>query len=274
MTGPRANARDDLLERIARTTVAAWGRYASRVGGRVVVDNGLTFVVGTHPTPIIINTVFRTEPGVAPLKVLARSRAFYEAIGHGFTMLTSDHADADLIDAAQANGWTMAIEVPAMVCRSAVPDRPLPVGASIRRADPVVDIDVFRAVVREGFASDADEIAAADTVFSSPAALDTPDTVAVIASIDGRDAAAAMVNVIDRMGYVGWVGTLPAFRKRGLGELVSRAATNAAFELGADIVALEASPMALPLYARIGYETVGIDRIWLPPLDGSSTSDR
>ena len=257
----------DLLERIARTTVAAWGQYASRVGGRVVIDAGLTFVVGTHPSPIIINTVFRTDPSVAPMDVFARSQAFYEAIRHRFTLLTSDHADADLEAAAEASGWLMAIKVPAMVCRSAVADRPLPAGASIRRADPLVDIDAFRVVVREGFASDDDEIAAADTVFSSPAALDMPDTVAVIASMDGRDAAAAMVNVIDGMGYVAWVGTLPEFRRRGLGELVSRAATNAAFELGADIVALEASSVGLPLYARIGYETVGIDRIWLPPSD-------
>jgi GNAT superfamily N-acetyltransferase len=265
VAGPGANAADDLLERLANTTVAAWGQYASRVGGRVVADAGVTFVVGTHPTPIIINTVFRTDPSVAPIDLFTRSQAFYQAMGHGFTMWTSDHTDADLDDAAETSGWWMAIKLPAMVCRSALPDRPLPAGASIRRADPLVDIDSFRAVVREGFASDADEIAAAETVFSSPAALDMPDTVAVIASIDGRDAAAAMVNVIDGMGYVGWVGTLPAFRRRGLGELVSRAATNAAFERGADIVALEASSMAAPLYSRIGYEIVGMDRIWLPP---------
>lgn len=256
---------DELLDRIARTTVAAWGQYASRVGGRVEVEAGLTFVVGTHPTPIIINTVFRTDPSVTPLELFARSQAFYTAISHRFTLLTADHADADLNDAAKANGWLMASKLPAMVCPSAIPDRPLPAGASIRRADPQVDSEAFRAVVRDGFASDADEIAAVDTVFSSPAALDMPDTVAVIASIDGRDAAAAMVNVIDRMGYVGWVATLPAFRRRGLGELVSRAATNAAFELGADVVALEASSMGLPLYLQMGYETVGIDRIWLPP---------
>ena len=154
-----------------------------------------------------------------------------------------------------------------MVCRAAVPDRPLPAGASIRRADPLADVDAVRAIAREGFASDDDEIAAADTVFSTPAALDMPDTVAVVASIEGLDAAVAMVNVIDRMGYVGWVGTLPAFRRRGLGEAVSRAVTNAAFERGADIVALEASSMAVPLYSKLGYETVGIDRVWLPPAD-------
>jgi ribosomal protein S18 acetylase RimI-like enzyme len=231
----------------------------------VVVDAGLTFVVGTHPTPIIINTVFRTDASVAPMALFARSQAFYQAIGHRFALLTSDHADVDLNDAAAASDWLMAAKLPAMVCRSAVPDRPLPAGASIRRADPQVDGEAFRAVVRDGFASDADEIAAVDTVFSSSAALDAPDSVAVIASIDGRDAAAAMVNVIDQIGYVGWVATLPVFRRRGLGELVSRAATNAAFELGADIVALEASSMGLPLYVQMGYETVAIDRIWLPP---------
>jgi ribosomal protein S18 acetylase RimI-like enzyme len=267
LAGPGANSTGALLDRIARTTVAAWGQYASRVGGRVDVDEGLTFVVGTHPTPIIINTVFRTDPALPPMALFARSQAFYRALGHRFTLLTSDEADADLNDAARASGWTLAIELPAMVCRAAVPDGSIPAGASIRRADPQVDIDAVRAIVREGFASDDDEIAAADSVFSSPAALDAPDTVAVIASIEGRDAAVAMVNVIDRMGYVGWVGTLPAFRRRGLGELVSRVATNAAFERGADVVALEASAMAVPLYSRLGYETVGIDRVWLPPAD-------
>ena len=233
----------------------------------MVVDEGLTFVVGTHPTPIIINTAFRTDSSVTPMDVFARSQAFYQALGNRFSLLTSDHADADINEVAEASGWSMAIELPAMVCRAAVPDASVPAGASIRRAEPLVDIDALRSVVRDGFASDEDEIAAANTVFSSSAALDTSDTVAVIASIDGRDCAAAMVNVIDRMGYVGWVGTLPAFRRRGLGELVSRAATNAAFERGADIVALEASSMAMPLYSRIGYETVGTDRIWLPPSD-------
>src|SRR5258706_12626788 len=57
----RSETTDDLLERIARTTVVAWGHYATRVGGRVVVDAGLTFLVGTDPTPAFINTVLRTD---------------------------------------------------------------------------------------------------------------------------------------------------------------------------------------------------------------------
>ena len=229
----------------------------------MVVDEGLTFVVGTHPTPIIINTAFRTDPSVAPIEVFARSQAFYQALGNRFTWLSpimrtriSTRSQRRVVGRWPSNRprWCVAppsrtpwfLPVPRSTCRSAGGYR------------------CPRGVVRDGFASDEDEIAAANTVFVVGRSR-MPDTVAVIASIDGRDAAAAMVNVIDRMGYVGWVGTLPAFRRRGLGELVSRAATNAAFERGADIVALEASPMAVPLYSRIGYETVGIDRIWLPP---------
>ncbi len=265
MTDLETSASRDLLTWIGRVTVSAWAGYTTRSGGRVVEDRGLTYLVGSHPTPIIINTVFRTDPAVEPADVLARSRTFYRSIRHAFTLLTSDHSDQDLNAAAENAGWLMAIEIPAMVCRSVLPDLPLPAAASIRRADPVRDIASFRAVVRDGFASGDDEIAAAETVFSSSEALDAPDTVGVIASIDGVDAAAALVNVIGEMGYVAWVGTVPEYRRRGLGDAVSRAATNAGFELGARIVALEASPMGLPLYAKMGYETVAIDRIWLPP---------
>jgi ribosomal protein S18 acetylase RimI-like enzyme len=255
----------DLLARIGRVTVSVWGLYATRAGGRLVLDGGLTYIVGSHRTPVIINTVFRTEPRVAPADLFARSREFYAGLGHGFTLVTSDHSDADLEEAADAGGWTMAMKLPAMVCRAPRSGNPSPAGISLRHADPTADIDAFRAVVRDGFASDEDEIAAVETVYSTPAALDDTNTVGVLASVGGRDVAVARVDVIDGMGYVGWVGTLPSFRRRGLGELVTRAATNAAFELGADIVALEASPMGLPLYEKMGYETVAIDRIWLPP---------
>lgn len=265
MTG--ATTDDTVLARIARVTVAAWGQYATRVGGRVVQDAGLTYLVGSHPSAAIINTVFRTDWSVSPAEVLSRSRDFYRGISHRFALLTSDHSDADVNAEAKASGWTMAIELPAMVCREPLPDKPTTLEVSLRRADPRADIDSFRAVVRDGFATDDDEIAAAETVFSSPAALDAPGTSGVLASVDGRDVAVARVDVIEGMGYIGWVGTLPSLRRRGLGELVTRAATNAAFELGADIVALEASPMGLPLYEKMGYETVGIGRVWLPPSD-------
>ena len=86
-----------------------------------------------------------------------------------------------------------------------------------------------------------------------------------IASIDGQDAAIAWSVVVDGAATVGWVGTLPPFRRRGLGELVTRAVTNAAFGLAASLVTLQASRSGEPVYAAMGYETISSETIWLPP---------
>ena len=49
------------------------------------------------------------------------------------------------------------------------------------------------------------------------------------------------------------MATLPASRGRGLGEVCTALATNAGFERGAPVVTLQASPMGLPIYTRMGY---------------------
>ena len=50
-----------------------------------------------------------------------------------------------------------------------------------------------------------------------------------------------------------FVGTVEAARGLGIGELVTRAVTDRAFDLGAAAVTLQASPMGEAIYARMGY---------------------
>jgi ribosomal protein S18 acetylase RimI-like enzyme len=52
------------------------------------------------------------------------------------------------------------------------------------------------------------------------------------------------------------VGTIPGARGRGLGELCTRWAVNAGFELGARAIVLEASDAGEPLYLRLGFVEV------------------
>ena len=66
---------------------------------------------------------------------------------------------------------------------------------------------------------------------------------------------------------IGWVATLPAFRRRGLGTLVTAAAADALFESGMTGVALQASPDGLPVYEQMGFREVTRYAIWLPPED-------
>jgi ribosomal protein S18 acetylase RimI-like enzyme len=52
-----------------------------------------------------------------------------------------------------------------------------------------------------------------------------------------------------------WVATSPAARRRGFGELVTRAAVRAGFEHGADLVVLQATAAGEPVYRKIGFDT-------------------
>jgi predicted GNAT family acetyltransferase len=101
-------------------------------------------------------------------------------------------------------------------------------------------------------------------MFASPASLLTPGVAAFVADVDGQAASVALVITHGRVAGVEWVGTLPTFRGRGLAEAVSRAASNAGFDLGARIVALQGADDAARLYARIGYREVSRYR-WFGP---------
>jgi ribosomal protein S18 acetylase RimI-like enzyme len=59
--------------------------------------------------------------------------------------------------------------------------------------------------------------------------------------------------VSDDLAGIQLVGTVPAARRRGLGELCTRWAVRAGFELGATAAVLEASDMGAPLYRRMGF---------------------
>ena len=66
-----------------------------------------------------------------------------------------------------------------------------------------------------------------------------------------------------------WVGSLERARGMGIGRAVTAAATNAGFDLGADVASLQASPMGGPIYTAMGFETVYDYRLLLSPAPGS-----
>jgi len=68
--------------------------------------------------------------------------------------------------------------------------------------------------------------------------------------------AAAQTLLSHGIAGVYWVGTVEGARSRGLGEAVTRAVTNAAFDRGATANSLQASPMGEPIYRRMGYEEI------------------
>ena len=89
-----------------------------------------------------------------------------------------------------------------------------------------------------------------------------------VAFADGRPVAVALVARRGRAGWVGGMGVVKAYRRRGLGRETLVAALDAAADAGVDEITLEVLEQNLParsLYERIGFEVVRELEVWSVP---------
>lgn len=256
-----------LLHRVDRANWFVYTEVAARSGGDVRTDVGLVLITGVHPSPVIVNTAFRTQrdPGVPAPAILERVAGHFSAVGHGASLMTAEHNDRDLEEAASSAGWRAVITLPGMVVRTPLGRPSPPEEVSLRWVDPARDLGEFRRIVMEGFAENDDEREMVASVFAQPRSLEPPGVRATVATLEDVGVAAGTVYRSEGVGVVGWVATVPQHRRRGLGTVVTTALTDAAFAHGADIVCLQASPMGRSVYERMGFETITNYRIWIPP---------
>ena len=256
---------DEDLIRLVDANLVEYGRFMARAtpGGAAEERAGALLVSGTTPTPVIVNSAFMTEAAVDPGAVLPAAATFFRTRGHGYGIWTRGHADAALDAVLPDAGFEIAIELPVMVLDGRPQERPAPPAVEI---DPVVDeatATEFRFIALAGFAGDEDERAAAESKFGDLAGLRQPEIAAFVARVDGRPAAAALSFTALGIARVGWVGTLPADRRRGLGAAVTRAAILGGFARGARWAALESSAMGAPVYRALGFREVSRYRVWV-----------
>jgi ribosomal protein S18 acetylase RimI-like enzyme len=98
----------------------------------------------------------------------------------------------------------------------------------------------------------------------TPALLDNPAWHGYVAYIDGTPAATSTLFVHERVAGIYYVGTLPQYRKRGLGEAVTRRCVIDGFRGGCDVASLQASSEGQPIYERMGFQHVGYYRTYIP----------
>jgi GNAT superfamily N-acetyltransferase len=68
--------------------------------------------------------------------------------------------------------------------------------------------------------------------------------------------------VAESVGGIYEAGVVPAARRRGIGGALTAAAVERALELGCPVVTLNATPMGIPVYRRVGFESLGWGRTW------------
>lgn len=257
------------LELLDEANFTVYRESTVRTGGRVIEHDGLTLVIGTHPSSVIVNTILRSGPVSDPKAALEFAHGTYASIGHGVSLMTSRHADGPLAKAAANASWTPVFELIGMILDQPISAGSEPAVAIVSEVDSVGDLAAIRTIEVAGFADNEDERSMIESLFADSRLLNGPNTTTCVATVEipgnGREAVAAAIVDLAGAGLITWVATLPDHRRRGFGGLVTRAAANRGFELGASAIVLQASPMGLPVYRRLGFRTIGTYTIWAPP---------
>jgi hypothetical protein len=232
----------------------------------VETGEGWFFGAGRHPHPTISNAAFRADDSLDSEEFVARAKDFFTKRRRGFSVWVrgDQPQDQDLLTACGRAGLELVYAMPEMVL-AARPQAPsLPNGAELRQ------------VVTAEQAADYWRIAAASYTslgfppeafggYRNHAGLWAENVVAFIACLDGEPVSIAMTIVSQGVAGIYWVGSLEQARGKGLGRAVTAAATNAGFELGAEIASLQASPMGKPIYEAMGYESIFDYRLLMWP---------
>ena len=235
----------------------AMTRYATR--GALEEVNGVVLCAGGSWIPVVANSAFRTSEDVDAGEVVARADAFFARMGRGFTVKVRDEgSDEDLRAAALGAGLeTFGGGAPQMLVRQALAAPPAVEGVELRAVEDAPGVHTFAEVNGAAYATYGMPTGVhADLFDRASEVLDDPCVHLVVAWRGPDPVAAALVYESDDVASLQWVGTVPQERGTGLGALVTAWTTNLAFDRGASLCTLQASPMGEPVYRRLGYETI------------------
>lgn len=219
-------------------------------------EPGWLFGAGSSTHPVISNGAFRRDDGVDAAEFVSRAKEFFAVRERGFSIWVrgGQAEDRDLVAAAEAAGLQLVYAMPEMTLGERLEPPELPPGVELRRLIEIEQATDFWRVATASYASIGFP-PEAFAGYTNQAGLLAENVVALLALLDGEPAGIAMTMVSHGVAGIYWVGSLERARGKGIGRAVTVAATNAGFDLGADVASLQASPMGKPIYLVLGYET-------------------
>lgn len=212
-------------------------------GAAVEAEPGWLFGAGCSTHPVISNGAFRRDDGVDASEFVTRAKEFFAARERRFSIWVrgGQAEDRDLVLAAEAEGLQLVYEMPEMMLGEKLEAPELPPGAELRRLTEIEQASDFWRVAIASY-SDIGFPPEVFTGYTNHAGLLAENVVAFLALLDGEPVGIAMTMVSHDVAGIYWVGSLEQARGKGIGRAVTVAATNAGFDLGADVASLQASP--------------------------------
>jgi GNAT superfamily N-acetyltransferase len=206
-----------------------------------------------------------------PDELLERARRFFGARGRGFAVWAREGGedDRDLIAALERAGLQKVFAMPEMVLDRAPDPCPAPDEVELRRVATARDAESYWEVAADAYATNGFPPEVFD-FYDRYEGLWADGVRTFLALLDDRPASIAMTIVNHGVAGVYWVGTHQDARGAGLGRAVTTAAVEAGFEMSADLISLQASPLGRPIYERMGFEAIYDYALYLGPAEAAS----
>lgn len=240
------------MDRLTRSALDAmgdlWVMMGSRSGGRAARADGMAWMATGLPyapcNQAIINDTEAAEEAIAAVL------RFYDEPPLPFMLQVWEGSPA--VEAAKNAGLVRAFRSPLMTLSDADAQSPAPLSISIRRAD-AADLASAVSVACGSFQMEREamEVFLSDWMLSDP-------QVGLFVAAHGEQIVGTAIGVWtgDVVGVFN-VATLPAFRRRGIGEALTTACIRFGADNGARGAFLQASAMGRPVYERMGFREVG-----------------
>lgn len=248
-----------LADRAARGLHAHWRAQCGYVAGGEVAEHDGVLLTVTNLSDETLNCAFVPGTPSDPEGAVDWFVAEFERRGlrPGMELRAGHHPEIEAL--LRRRGFTVVVRRPAMTMTPLTGRQVGAAGVEVREvAEP--GLAAFRAVQAEVFEL-APAVAAA---FLPRAALDVPGIRWFLATYDGVPCGTAAVSLSEHGAGVVGVGTLAAYRGRGVGRTVTAAAVAWAAGMGADLAWLYPSAMAQRMYERLGFTTLDdVAQVWV-----------
>ena len=221
-----------------------------------IEEKGLLFVAGPGRFPgAYKNCVARVDETVPAQEVLERARDFFSRRERGFTLFIRESRDKDLDKLLKSAGLILRSDSPCMLIDAPLTEFELPAHIRVehfKEEHHVLDAVKINAEAYQRLGLPAEET---QLLFGRPTELLSPRIAGYVAYEGSQPLSTALTIFSNEGAGVYWVGTVATARRRGLGAICTRLATNSGFSHGAPVVTLQASPFGEPIYRKLGYKT-------------------
>ena len=247
-----------LAETNMLAALRAWAAAAE--GGACEERAGALFARAAAPVRSF-NNILIHDAGADIDAIAAHARAYFAGVGDRYRLRVRDDL-APLDDAAfnaaglRRNGGIPSLSVALPLALAGAPAPRV----DVRRVEDEHALPHHVSVIAQSFDFDPAQLA---RVFR-PALIEQPAWRGYVAYDGDAPVATSQLVVTGDAAGVYYVATVEAARRRGCGEAVTRRALDDAAALGCAVASLQASPMGLPVYQRMGFEQVAYYRTYAP----------